>query len=132
LLPLAALTAAAEGSAETTCHAGTDVSLETSSICVAGAIVREIVREIGAPSEPEALAAALLGTGPPFARVGPEAGPPSQRPHAGLATAGRPALLPEARRPRAATRSTPAETDRGDARAVARVVRARGGSGRRA
>jgi transposase len=83
-----------------------------------------IVREIRAPSEPEALAAALRGTGLPFARVGLEAGPLSQWLHAGLAAAGLPVLLLETRRLRAATRSMPVKTDRGDARAIAQVVRA--------
>jgi transposase len=82
-----------------TCHAGIDVSLETSSICVVDA-AGAIVCEIRAPSEPEALAAALLGTGLPFARVGLEAGPLSQWLHAGRAAAGRPVLLLETRRPR--------------------------------
>ena len=55
-------------------YAGIDVSLETSSICVAdgsGAVLRELKVE----SEPEALAAALSGTGLAFARIGLEAGP---------------------------------------------------------
>jgi transposase len=63
-------------------YAGIDVSLETSSICVvdgSGTVLRELKVE----SEPEALAAALKGTGLEFARVGLEAGPMSQWLHAG-------------------------------------------------
>ena len=103
-------------------HAGIDVSLETSSICIvdgAGAIVRELK----APSEPEALAAALRATGLPFARVGLEAGPLSQWLHAGLVEVALPVVLLETRRLRAATRSMPVKTDRADARVIAQVVR---------
>jgi predicted NBD/HSP70 family sugar kinase len=58
-------------------YAGIDVSLETSSICIVdaqGAIQREFKLE----SEPEAMAAALLGTGFALGRIGLEAGPLSQ------------------------------------------------------
>lgn len=106
-----------------TYHAEIDVSLETSSVCVVNA-AGAIVREIRAPSEPEALAAALRGTGLTYARVGLEAGPLSRWLHAGLAAAGLPVLLHETRRLRAVARSMPAKTDRGDARAIAQVVRA--------
>jgi hypothetical protein len=89
--------ASAEGGTEMTHYAGIDVSLETSSICVvdgSGAVLRELKVE----SEPEALAAALMGTGLEFTRVGLEAGPMSQWLHAGLRTAGLPVLLLETRR----------------------------------
>ena len=101
---------------------GIDVSLETSSICVVDA-TGVVVRELVAESEPEALAAALLGTGLTFTRVGLEAGPLSQWLHAGLTRAGLPALLIETRRLRAATKTMPVKTDRNDARAIAQVVR---------
>ena len=103
-------------------YAGIDVSLETSSICIvdgSGAVLRELKAE----SEPEALAAALSGTGLAFARIGLEAGPMSQWLHAGLRAAGLPVVLLETRHLRAATRTMPVKTDRTDARAIAQMVR---------
>src|SRR3954453_5959052 len=101
--------------------AGIDVSLETSCVCIVDASGR-IVRELTGESEPEALATALVDTGLVFARVGLEAGPLSQWPHAGLTRAGLPALLIETRRLRAARKTMPVKTDRNDARAIAQVV----------
>jgi transposase len=109
-------------------YAGIDVSLETSSICIvdsSGAVLRELKAE----SEPEALAAALTGTGLEFARCGLEAGPMSQWLHAGLKAAGLPAVLLETRQLRAATRAMPVKTDRTDARAIAQMVRTAGSGG---
>lgn len=71
--PLWALT---KGGTEMTHYARIDVSLETSSICIvdgSGAVRRELK----AASEPEALAAALIGMGLAFSRIGQEAGPMS-------------------------------------------------------
>ncbi len=59
-------------------YAGTDVSLELSSVCVVD-VTGRIVREAKVPSEPEALVAWFDGLGLGAARVGLEAGPPSQR-----------------------------------------------------
>ena len=58
-------------------HAGIDVSLEMSGICIvdgSGTVLREPKAESG----PEALAAALSGNGLAFARIGLEAEPTSQ------------------------------------------------------
>ncbi len=122
LLFPAVLVAASEGGTEMTHHAGIDVSLGTSSIRIVDA-AGAIVRALKAPSEPEALAAALRATGPPFARVGPEAGPLSRWLHAGLVEVALPGVLRATRRLRAAMRSMPVKTDRTDARAIAQVVR---------
>jgi hypothetical protein len=55
-------------------HAGIDVSLERSSVCVVDGTGR-IVREAKVPSEPEALVAFFGQLGLPLTRVGLEAGP---------------------------------------------------------
>src|SRR4028118_606044 len=106
---------------------GSDVSLETSSICIVDQSGR-VVRELTAETEPEVLAMALLDTGLTFARVGLEAGPLSQWLHAGLTRAGLPVVLIETRRLRAATKTRPVKTARNDARGIAQGV-GRGGGG---
>jgi predicted NBD/HSP70 family sugar kinase len=53
-------------------YAGLDVSLEETAICVVDAMGR-IVKEMRAPSEPEALVTALRETGLAFERIGLEA-----------------------------------------------------------
>src|SRR3712207_6914410 len=68
-------------------HAGIDVSLERSSVCVVDGTGR-IVREAKVASEPEALVDFFRRLGLPATRVGLEAGPLSQWLHAGLAAAG--------------------------------------------
>jgi len=114
--------ASAEGGTEMTHYTGIDVSLETSSICVVDGS-GTVRRELKAASEPEALAAALIGTGLTFSRIGLEAGPMSQWLHAGLRAAELPVVLLETRQLRAATRTMPVKTDRTDARAIAQMVR---------
>jgi transposase len=82
-------------------HAGVDVSLKDSSVCVVDASGR-IVREAKVASEPEALTAWLGGPGLEVARIGLEAGPLSQWLHAGLGEAGFEAVLLETRHVKAA------------------------------
>ncbi len=105
-----------------TYYAGIDVSLEMSSICIVDQ-AGSIVREFRVASDPQALAAALIGLGLMFGRVGLEAGPMSQWLHGGLAAAGLPVVLLETRQLRAATRAMSIKTDRTDARAIAQMVR---------
>jgi transposase len=105
-----------------TYYAGIDVSLETSSICIVDQ-AGSIVREFKVVSDPHALAAALIGSGLVFGRVGLEAGPMSQWLHGGLVAAGLSVVLLETRQLRAATRTMPIKTDRADARAIAQMVR---------
>lgn len=103
-------------------HAGIDVSLERSGVCVIDATGR-IVREAKVVGEPEALAAFLRGTGLALERVGLEAGPLSQGLHAGLRAAGRPAELIETRHAKAAISAMTNKTDRNDARGIAQLMR---------
>lgn len=83
-----------------TYYVGIDVALETSSICVVDQ-AGSLVREFKVVSDPEALAAALLGLGLVFGWVGLEAGSMSQWLHGGLAAAGLPVVLLETRQLRA-------------------------------
>src|SRR4051812_45586714 len=91
-------------------HAGIDVSLERSSVCVVDATGR-IVREAKVASEPEALVDFFRRLGLPLARVGLEAGPLSQWLHAGLAGAGFEAVLLETRQVKAALSAMIVKTD---------------------
>src|SRR3954447_9692881 len=103
-------------------HAGIDVSLERSSVCVVDGTGR-IVREAKVPSEPEALVGFLRQLGLPLTRVGLEAGPLSQWLHAGLTAAGYEAALLETRRVKAALSAMVVKTDRKDARDIAQLLR---------
>jgi transposase len=103
-------------------HAGIDVSLERSSVCVVDA-TGKIVREAKVTSEPEALVGFLRRLGLPLTRVGLEAGPLSQWLHAGLAEAGLQAVLLETRHVKAALSAMVVKTDRKDARGIAQLLR---------
>src|SRR5215472_5775493 len=82
-------------------HAGNDVSLEWSSVCVVDASGK-IVREIKVASEPEVLIEFFKGLSFPVTRIGLEAGPLSQWLHAGLGRAGFETVLLETRNVKAA------------------------------
>ena len=103
-------------------HAGIDVSLERSSVCVVDATGR-IVREAKVPSEPEPLVRFFRELGVPLTRVGLEAGPLSQWLHAGLTGAGFEAVLLETRHVKAALSAMIVKTDRKDARGIAQLLR---------
>ena len=103
-------------------HAGIDVSLERSSVCVVDATGR-IVREAKVPSEPEALVGFFRRLGLPVTRIGLEAGPLSQWLHAGLTAAGFEAVLLETRHVKAALSAMTVKTDRKDARGIAQLLR---------
>ena len=66
-------------------HAGIDVSLEASHVCVVDA-EGKILKEAKVTSEPDAIAW-FAGYGPPLARIGLEAGPLSQWLNAGMKAA---------------------------------------------
>jgi transposase len=102
--------------------AGIDVSLEESHVCIVEETGR-IVKEAVVASEPEALAAYLLGQELALERVGLEAGPLSQWLHAGLRSAGLASVCIETRQLKAALSAAKIKTDRKDARGIAEVVR---------
>jgi transposase len=92
-------------------HAGIDVSLEWSSVCVVDANGK-IVREIKVASEPEVLVEFFKGLSFPVTRIGLEAGPLSQWLHAGLTRAGFETVLWETRHVKAALSAMSIKTDR--------------------
>src|SRR3954451_8441880 len=102
--------------------AGIDVSLKGSSICVVDAAGR-IVREAKVASEPEALIAWFGGLGVAVTRIGLEAGPLSQWLHGGLSEAGFEAVLLQTPQGKAARSAMIVETDRKDARGIAKLLR---------
>lgn len=103
-------------------YAGLDVSLEETSICVVDGMGR-IVKETRAPSEPEALIAALGGLDLPLERIGLEACSLTAWLHDALRGAGLPAICIETRQANAAMKTMPNKTDRNDARALAQIMR---------
>src|ERR687894_1314858 len=103
-------------------HAGIDVSLEMSGVCVVDATGR-VLREAEVPSEPEALIAWFRGLDLQVARVGLEAGPLSQWLFAALRDAGFAVELLETRHVRDAFKAMPVKTDRKDARGIAQLMR---------
>jgi len=103
-------------------YAGIDVSLQQSSVCVVDAAGR-IIREAKVASEPEAPVRFFRELGVPLARVGLEAGPLSQRLHAGLTGAGLEAVPLETRHVKAALSAMIVKTDREDARGIAQLLR---------
>lgn len=102
--------------------AGLDVSLEETSICVVDESGK-IVRELRAPSEPEALVLALQGLELRLARIGLEACSLSSWLHEGLTAAGLPAVCMETRHANKVMSAMPNKTDRNDARGLAQIVR---------
>src|SRR3954466_5235287 len=91
-------------------YAGIDVSLKWSSVCVVDA-TGKIVRETKVPSEPETRVPFFRPLGPPLTRIGLEAGPLSQWPHAGLTRAGFEVVLLETRQVKAALSAMVVKTD---------------------
>jgi transposase len=103
-------------------HAGIDVSLEWSSVCIVDASGK-IVRETKVASEPEVLVEFFKGLSFPVTRIGLEAGPLSQWLHAGLTRAGFETVLLETRHVKAALSAMSIKTDRNDARGIAQLMR---------
>jgi transposase len=103
-------------------YAGTDVSLECSSVCVVDASGK-IVREGKVASEPEALIAWFGSLGIELERIGLEAGPLSQWLYAAMKKAGFAVELLETRHVRDAFKAMPVKSDRNDARGIAQLMR---------
>lgn len=103
-------------------YAGLDVSLEETAICIVDE-TGEVIRELRAASEPDALIETLAATGLEFERIGLEACSLSSWLHQGLTRAGLPALCIETRAAKAAMGAMPNKTDRNDARGLAQIIR---------
>jgi transposase len=103
-------------------HAGIDVSLEASSICVVDG-TGKVVREMKAASEPEALIGWFASLGLDVARIGLEAGPLSQWLYAAMKEAGLAVELLETRHVQNALTTMPVKPDRNDARGIAQLMR---------
>ena len=103
-------------------YAGTDVSLEWSSVCVVDASGR-IVQEGKVASDPAALIAWFGSLGYELTRIGLEAGPLSQWLYAAMKQAGLPVELLETRHVRDAFKAMPVKSDRNDSRGIAQLMR---------
>ena len=103
-------------------YAGLDVSLEETSICIVDE-AGGIVKELRAPSDPEALSKALRSVALPLERIGLEACSLAAWLHDGLQAAGWSAICIETRQANAAMKTMPNKTDRNDARALAQIMR---------
>lgn len=104
------------------CFAGLDISLETTSICVLaadGSRLREGVVETG----PETIASWLTSDGSQYGRVGMESTSMATWLYTGLAKAGLPAVMVEARHAHSVLKARPNKTDRNDARGLAEIMR---------
>jgi transposase len=102
--------------------AGTDVSLESSHICIVD-LTGRIVREAKVASEPEDLITWFRSLGLKIVRIGLEAGPLSQWLYAAMKEAGLSVELLETRHARDAFKAMPVRTDRKDARGIAQLMR---------
>jgi transposase len=100
---------------------GLDVSLANTAICALSG-QGKIVKEASVISEPEALAAFLLGLPGRVVAVGLEAGPLSQWLHKHLTEKGFEVVLMETRQVKGVLGAMPNKTDRADALGIARLL----------
>ena len=103
-------------------HAGLDVSLKETSVCIVDG-AGKIIRETKVASEPEALVGYFSSLEIKVVRIGLEAGPLSQWLHAALTQAGYAVVLLETRHVKAALSAMTVKTDRRDARGIAQLLR---------
>lgn len=104
------------------CFVGLDVSVRMTSVCVLDADGR-IINERKVTTDPQVIAAHLLGLQLAITRVGLEAGAMSQYLYGGLAEAGLPVICVETRHMKAALSAQLNKTDRHDARGIAQMMR---------
>mgnify|MGYP001080696822 CR=1 FL=1 len=100
---------------------GLDVSLASTAICVLGP-QGQIVEELQAESEPEALVRAIVALPYSIDTIGLEAGPLSQWLSKGMEEAGFDVVMMETRLVKAALKAMPIKTDRRDAQGIARLL----------
>jgi transposase len=103
-------------------HAGLDVSLEETSLCIVDN-AGQIIRKAKVASEPKALVDYFSALEIRIVRIGLEAGPLSQWLHAALTEAGFEVVLLETRHVKAALSAMTIKTDRRDARGIAHLLR---------
>src|SRR4051794_41324356 len=103
-------------------HAGLDVSLEETSVCIVDG-AGKIIRETQVASEPEALVGYFSALEIKVVCIGLEAGPLSQWLHAALTEAGFEVVLLETWHVKAALSAMTVKTDRRDARGIAQLLR---------
>ena len=103
-------------------HAGMDVSLEETTICIVDE-TGAIVKEMRAASEPEALVHALSAVGLALERIGLEACSLTAWLHDGLRATGWLALCIQTQQANAAMKTMPNKIDRNDACALAQIMR---------
>lgn len=102
-------------------YAGLDVLLEETAICVVDE-TGEVVRELRAASEPDALIETLTTTDLSFERIGLGGCSLSAWLHQGLTRADLPTRCIETRAAKAAMGAMPNKTDRNDTRSLAQII----------
>jgi transposase len=103
-------------------HAGLDVSVKETSVCIVDE-TGKICREVEVASYPEDLVRVLQDPAWKLERIGLEAGPLSQWLFSGLAESGLPVVCIETRHTRAFLQAQVNKTDRNDARGIAQMMR---------
>jgi transposase len=103
-------------------YAGLDVSLKETSVCIVDR-AGQVVREVKAATEPEAILAILADEALTIERIGLEAGPLSQWLFSELAEADLPVICVETRHMKAALSAQVNKSDRNDARGIAHMMR---------
>lgn len=102
--------------------AGLDVAMEASALCIVDGS-GTIVHEAAVPTDPDAIATALMPWGQTLRRIGHEAGSLSPWLQPALDGLGVPAVCLETRHVRAAMAAQRNKTDQTDAQALAQIVR---------
>jgi len=104
------------------CFAGLDVSIDETAICVVNE-VGKVMMTAAVPTDPEAIAAALMPYKAQLRRVGHEAGSLSPWLHPGLRELGFSIVCLETRHVRAAMSAQRNKTDAADALGIAHIMR---------